>query len=185
MPITNRESGTNVEEIADGIYRISTRVPPSVIPGGFTFNQYLIVDESPLLFHSGLRRMFPLAREAVASVIPVQRLRYIGLSHVEADECGSINEWLAVAPEATPLCGRGPLRSQWRTWLTACPRSSLTLRHSRSAPIKCAGSIRRICLMHGSVDFSLRNGHALFFAATFSASPATSRLPGPSPIFWS
>ncbi|MBV8772028.1 MAG: MBL fold metallo-hydrolase [Deltaproteobacteria bacterium] len=105
MPITNHESGTNVEEIADAIYRI-TPVPPSVIPGGFTFNQYLIVDEAPLLFHTGLRRMFALVREAVASVIPIQRLRYIGLSHVEADECGSVNEWLAAAPEAHPLCGR-------------------------------------------------------------------------------
>jgi flavorubredoxin len=106
MPITNHESGTNVEEIADGIYRISTPVPPSVIPGGFTFNQYLIVDDTPLLFHSGLRKMFPLVREAVASVIPVERLRYVGLSHVEADECGSINEWLAAAPGALALCGR-------------------------------------------------------------------------------
>jgi flavorubredoxin len=106
MPITNHESGTSVEEIADSIYRISTPVPPSVIPGGFTFNQYLIVDESPLLFHSGLRKMFALVREAVGSVIPIQRLKYVGLSHVEADECGSINEWLAVAPETVPLCGR-------------------------------------------------------------------------------
>jgi flavorubredoxin len=106
MPITNNESGTNVQEIADGIYRISTPVPPSVIPGGFTFNQYLIVDDEPLLFHCGLRKMFPLVREAVASVIRVERLRYIGLSHVEADECGSINEWLGAAPQAVPLCGR-------------------------------------------------------------------------------
>ena len=106
MPITNRESGTNVEEIADGIYRISTPVAPSVIPGGFTFNQYLIVDEAPLLFHTGLRKMFALVREAVASVMPVERLRYIGLSHVEADECGAINQWLAAAPQAVPLCGR-------------------------------------------------------------------------------
>ena len=80
-------------EIADRIYRISTWVP-DVSPEGFTFNQYLIVDELPLLFHSGLRKMFPLVRDAVASVIPIQRLKYVGLSHVEADECGSINEWL-------------------------------------------------------------------------------------------
>jgi flavorubredoxin len=106
MSIINRESGTNVEEIADSIYRISTPVSPSVIPGGFTFNQYLIVDDSPLLFHTGLRKMFGLVREAVATLIPVERLRYIGLSHVEADECGSLNEWLAVAPRAVPLCGR-------------------------------------------------------------------------------
>jgi flavorubredoxin len=106
MPITNNESGTNVQEIADGIYRISTPVPPSVIPRGFTFNQYLIVDDEPLLFHCGLRKMFPLVHEAVACVIRVERLRYIGLSHVEADECGSINEWLGAAPQAVPLCGR-------------------------------------------------------------------------------
>ncbi len=106
MPVTNKESGTNVSEIAEGIYRISTPVSPDLIPGGFTFNQYLIVDDGPLLFETGLRRMFPLVREAVASVIPVERLRYISFSHVEADECGSLNEWLAAAPDAVPLCGR-------------------------------------------------------------------------------
>jgi glyoxylase-like metal-dependent hydrolase (beta-lactamase superfamily II) len=106
MPITNREYGTNVNEIADGIYRISTPVSPNVIPGGFTFNQYLVVDEAPLLFHTGLRKMFPLVREAVASVVPLESLRFIGLSHVEADECGSINEWLAAAPDAVAICGR-------------------------------------------------------------------------------
>src|ERR1700739_53777 len=106
MPITNHESGTSVEEIADSIYRISTPVPPSVIPGGFTFNQYLIVDEAPLLFHTGLRKMFALVREAVASVIAVERLRYISFSHVEADECGALNDWLAAAPNSVPLCGR-------------------------------------------------------------------------------
>ena len=104
MNITNKESGTNVHEIADDIYRINT---PIEIPGagGFSFNQYLIVDDESLLFHTGLRKMFPLVREAVASVIPVERLRYIGFSHVEADECGSLNEWLAAAPESVPLCG--------------------------------------------------------------------------------
>jgi flavorubredoxin len=106
MGITNKESGTNVNEIAAGIYRISTPVGPTLIPGGFTFNQYLIVDDQPLIFHTGLRKMFPLVREAVASVIPVERLRYIAFSHVEADECGALNQWLAAAPEAVPLCGR-------------------------------------------------------------------------------
>lgn len=106
MGITNAQSGTRIDEIADSIYRVSTPVPPSVIPGGFTFNQYLIVDDAPLLFHTGLRKMFPLVSEAVASVIPVARLRLIAFSHVEADECGSLNQWLAAAPEAAPLCGR-------------------------------------------------------------------------------
>ncbi len=106
MGITNRLLGTRIDEIADGIYRISTAVPPSTVPGGFTFNQYLVVDDQPLLFHTGPRKMFPLVREAIGAVLPVDRLRWIGLSHVEADECGSLNEFLMVAPSATPLCGR-------------------------------------------------------------------------------
>src|SRR6185295_4013701 len=93
-------------EIADGIYRISTPVPPSIMPGGFTFNQFLLVDESPLLFHTGPRKMFPLVREAVAKVLgDAGKLRYVSFSHVEADECGSINEWLAAAPSAQVVCG--------------------------------------------------------------------------------
>lgn len=105
MTITNSQSGTNVYEVSDGIYRINT---PVVFEGGggFSFNQYLIVDDEPLLFHTGPRKMFPLVREAVASVLPIERLRYIGFSHVEADECGSLNEWLGVAPQSTPLCGK-------------------------------------------------------------------------------
>ena len=104
MTITNRQSRTNVHEVAEGIYRINT---PVVFEGGggFSFNQYLLVDDEPLLFHTGPRKMFPLVREAVASVLPVERLRYIAFSHVEADECGSLNEWLAAAPQSIPLCG--------------------------------------------------------------------------------
>jgi flavorubredoxin len=99
--ITNTQSGTTVDEIAEGIYRIST---PVHLLDGFTFNQYLVVDEKPLLFHSGPRRMFPMVREAIAKVIPLERLRYIGVSHFEADECGALNEILAVAPNAVPVC---------------------------------------------------------------------------------
>ena len=104
MTTTNAQSGTNVHEIADGIYRINT---PVALPdgSGFSFNQYLIVDDEPLLFHTGLRGLFPLVREAVASVIPVERLRHVSFSHVEADECGALNHWLAAAPAARPLCG--------------------------------------------------------------------------------
>lgn len=105
MTITNKQSGTNIHEIAEGIYRINT---PVVIAGGpeFSFNQYLIKDDEPLLFHTGPRRMFGLVREAVASALPLESLRYIGFSHVEADECGSLNEWLAAAPQSVPLCGQ-------------------------------------------------------------------------------
>ncbi len=104
MTVTNQQSGTNVHEISAGIYRLNTPVV-DVGEGGFSFNQYLIVDDEPLLFHTGPRKMFPLVREAVASVLPVDRLRYIAFSHVEADECGSLNEWLAAAPQSMPLCG--------------------------------------------------------------------------------
>jgi len=100
--ITNADSGTNVAEIAPGIYRINT---PLDIPGNaFSFNQYLVEDAEPLLFHTGPRRLFPLVREAVNRVLPAERLRWIAFSHFEADECGSLNEWLAVAPAAQPLC---------------------------------------------------------------------------------
>lgn len=105
MPIINQETGTTVDEIADDIYRISTPVPANdEMPSGFSFNQYLIVDDEPLLYHTGLRQMFPLVRQAVQSLIPVEKLRYIAFSHVEADECGALNEFLGVAPNATPLC---------------------------------------------------------------------------------
>jgi len=105
MGITNQDSGTRIDEIADGIYRISTPVPPSDFPGGFTFNQFLVADDEPLLFHTGLRRLFPLVREAIATVLPPESLRYLAFSHVEADECGSLNEFLATAPGAVALCG--------------------------------------------------------------------------------
>src|SRR5262245_18492617 len=102
--ITNTQTGTNISEIADHIYRINT--PLDVVPGGFSFNQYLIVDDEPLLYHTGMRKLFPLVSEAVAHLLPVERLRYIAFSHVEADECGALNQWLAAAPQATPVCSR-------------------------------------------------------------------------------
>jgi len=104
--ITNPASGTNVHEIAEGIYRINT---PVVLPGGagaFNFNQYLIADDDPLLFHTGPRRMFPLVSEAVSRVLPLDGLRYVAFSHFEADECGSLNDFLAAAPRAQPVCSR-------------------------------------------------------------------------------
>src|SRR5262245_58055060 len=104
MPITNTQSGTRVDEIADGIYRIHT---PLTFPNGFSFNfnQYLIVDDQPLLFHTGLARLFPVVCEAVKSVMPIERLAYVSFSHGESDENGSLNEFLTAAPRAVPLCG--------------------------------------------------------------------------------
>jgi flavorubredoxin len=88
-----------VDEIADGIFRISTWIP-DVTPDGFTFNQFLLTAEEPLLFHTGPRGMFPLVAEAVATVLPVEQVRWITFGHVESDECGAVNMWLAAAPES-------------------------------------------------------------------------------------
>jgi len=89
----------NVDQIAERIYRISTCIP-DIAPGGFTFNQFLVDAEEPLLYHTGMRGLFPLVREAVERVMPVERLRWIAFAHVEADECGAVNEFLGVAPHA-------------------------------------------------------------------------------------
>ena len=92
-------------EIADGVYRFSTFVPDIAPPLGFTFNQYLITAEEPLLFHTGPKRMFPQIAEAVSRILPLEDLRWISFGHVESDECGSMNEWLAAAPAATVAHG--------------------------------------------------------------------------------
>jgi flavorubredoxin len=90
---------TSVDQIADRIWRIST-VIPEIAPGGFTFNQFLIDAEEPLLYHTGMRGLFPLVSEAIVRVMPVERLRWIAFAHLEADECGAVNEFLAAAPHA-------------------------------------------------------------------------------------
>jgi flavorubredoxin len=88
---------TKTTEIADGIFRLSTCVP-GITPDGFTFNQFLIKAEEPLLFHTGPRAMFPLVSDAVSRIIPIEKLRWITFGHVESDECGSMNQWLEAAP---------------------------------------------------------------------------------------
>jgi len=91
---------TTVHEIADGIYRLSTWVEDVAPPAGFTFNQFLIDADEPLLFHTGHRRMFPLVSEAVGRIRPIEDVRWITFGHLEADECGSMNQWLAAAPRS-------------------------------------------------------------------------------------
>jgi len=90
---------TRVDEIADRVFRMSTFVP-DIGPTGFTFNQFLIEADEPAIFHTGPRAMFPLVSEAISSVIPLNRLRWITFGHLEADECGAMNEFLAAAPNA-------------------------------------------------------------------------------------
>lgn len=90
---------TRIDEIADRIFRIST-LAPAVGPTGLTFNQFLVVADEPLLFHTGHRSMFDGVVEAIRTVLPVERLRWITFGHVESDECGSMNQLLAAAPAA-------------------------------------------------------------------------------------
>jgi flavorubredoxin len=91
---------TRIDEIAGDIYRLSIYVPGIAPPAGFTFNHFLVVADEPLLFHCGLRAMFPSLSAAVASILPMERLRWVTFGHVEADECGAMNAWLAAAPRA-------------------------------------------------------------------------------------
>ena len=100
--ITDSQSGTTIQEIEQGIYRISVPIPEA----NFSFNQFLIDDEEPLLFHTGMRGLFPLVSGAIRRVMPIERLRYIAFSHFEADECGALNLFLGAAPNAVPLASR-------------------------------------------------------------------------------
>jgi flavorubredoxin len=96
---------TRIHEIADGIYRLSTFVTHVAPPAGFTFNQFLVMGDEPLLFHCGHRAMFPSISSAVAKLLPLERLRWVTFSHVEADECGALNLWLGAAPSAAVAHG--------------------------------------------------------------------------------
>lgn len=95
---------TRVDEIADGIFRLSTYTP-DLPPSGFTFNQYLIRADEPLLFHCGGRGLFPLVSAAASKVVPLDAIRWISFGHVESDECGSMNDWLKAAPAAQIVHG--------------------------------------------------------------------------------
>jgi flavorubredoxin len=96
---------TRIDEIAAGLFRFSTFVPHIAPPAGFTFNQFLVMGEEPLLFHLGHRKTFPLTAAAVGRVLPLEKLRWLSFGHVEADECGAMNEWLGAAPNAEVVHG--------------------------------------------------------------------------------
>lgn len=91
---------TRITEIAPDIYRISTFVPE----GNLQFNQFLVRDEQPLLYHTGMKGLFPAVRDAVATLVDPATIRWIGFSHFEADECGALTEWQTLAPSATAVC---------------------------------------------------------------------------------
>lgn len=97
------DEATRVDEIADGVYRLSTYT--EAVPGGFTFNQFLVIGDDALLFHTGLRHIFPDVSRAVAKVVPLERLRWVSFGHWEADESGALNDWLGAAPSAELAVG--------------------------------------------------------------------------------
>ena len=162
---------TRTTEIADGIYRLSTLVP-DVPPDGFTFNQFLVDADEPLLFHTGPRAMFPLVSAAVSRIVPLADLRWITFGHVEADECGSMNQWLAAAPHAEVAHG-----AHRRDGLAQRPRAtgrrahSPTARCSTSAASACATSTPRTSRTAGRRACSSRRRRARSSAATSSRTP--------------
>ncbi|MFO1305028.1 MAG: FprA family A-type flavoprotein [Burkholderiales bacterium] len=93
----------SIDLIAPDTYRINIPLPDAM-PGGFSFNQYLVVDDAPLLFHTGPRKLFPQVRAQIEKVMPLSRLRYVAFSHVESDECGALPLFLEAAPDARPVC---------------------------------------------------------------------------------
>ena len=98
---------THIDEIAPDVFRLSTYVDVVAPPAGFTFNQFLVRGDEPFLFHTGMRQLFPLVSEAIGRIIPLDQLRWISFAHVEADECGAMNQFLAAAPRAQVV--HGPL----------------------------------------------------------------------------
>ena len=136
-----------IDEIAPDLYRISVYVKDFDLQ----FNHFLIKDDEPLLFHTGMRGMFPLVRDAVAKVIDPAQLRWIGWSHFEMDECGALNEWLAAAPQATPVCGAARRDDQHRRFRRpAAEGPRCRARCSRPAVTGSASSRRRICRTGGT-----------------------------------
>src|SRR3954469_21251993 len=136
---------TRTAEIGSGIFRLSTFVPEIAPPAGFTFNQFLVLGDEPLLFHTGLRRMFPSVREAVARLIPLERLRWIGFGHYEADESGAVNEWLAEAPHAQAVHGHTGCLVSLNDTAYRTPR---TLADGETIEIGCGRRVRWLDTPH-------------------------------------
>ena len=112
----------SVDQIADRIYRIST-FGPDIGPTGVTFNPFLVDADEPLLYHPGMRQLFPLVSEAIETVMPVERLRWIAFSHLEADECGAVDEFLAAAPHAQVAHGALGVMLSLQDQLPRAPRA--------------------------------------------------------------
>jgi flavorubredoxin len=131
-----RNMETKISEIADGIYRLSTYVPDIAPPAGLTYNQFLVLGDEPLMFHTGLPKMFPVNRDALSRIMPADRLRWIAFGHFEADECGAMNEWLAVAPQATPAHGQTGCMASLNDAASPISRPARARRAAAPSPVK-------------------------------------------------
>jgi hypothetical protein len=125
---------TRIDEIAGGIFRLSTFVPEANPPAGFTFNEFLVMADEPLLFHCGHRKMFASIAAAVQRILPLERLRWVSFSHVEADECGALETWLDAA--RIVLC-RG--RSRSPAWPCRPLRAQAQPCRGRERPLRRKG----------------------------------------------
>jgi flavorubredoxin len=114
---------TTIDEIADGIYRLSTYAPQVAPPAGLTYNVFVVLGDEPLLFHTGKRGMFPDLLAALGRVLPPERLRWISFGHYESDECGAMNEWLAAAPGAQVAHGQTGCRVSLVDMADRAPRA--------------------------------------------------------------
>ena len=162
------------QEVADGIYRFSTFVP-DIGPTGFTFNQYLIVDEEPLLFHTGLRHLFPEVTKAIAALTPIESLRWVMFGHLEADENGSMNELLEVAPRAEVAHGATGCMVSLNDLALRPPCRLPMAKSSNWVHIGFATSIRLMCRTDGKPGCSSKRPRARSCAVISSRSSATGR----------
>ena len=166
---------TRVDEIAERIYRMSTFVP-TIGPTGFTFNQFLIDADEPTIFHTGPRGMFPSVSEAIASVMPLDRLRWITFGHLESDECGAMNLFLEAAPNAQVAHTAGRLHGVDRRLGRPVPGSD---RHPMRPLTSVVGgseaSTLRMCPMAGMPTSSTRRPPAPCSAVTCSPRSGTDR----------
>ena len=173
---------TTVDEIAAGIFRLSTWVP-DITEHGFTFNQFLLTGEEPMLFHCGMRQLFPLVSQAIARVIPLEKLRWISFGHLEADECGAMNMFLEAAPQAEVI--HGPLAIML-SLNDMCDRPPVAVRQtSRSTPAGtgCGSSPPRMCRTTGRPGCGSTRQRRRCSPVTYSPTPASARH-SPNPIVW-
>ena len=133
-------TSTTIHEIAPDIFRLSTHIDEVAPPAGLSFNQFLIRGDEPFLFHTGMRQLFPLVSDAVSKLIPIEDLRWISFAHVEADECGAMNQFLAAAPQSQVIHGGLAVSLSSTTSPIGRPDRWATRKCSTSAVTACASS---------------------------------------------